>query len=74
MNRVLKTRTLLALAVATAAAFSTVASAATLQEIKDKGVVRIAVANEIPYGFVDPTGEAKGAGPEVAKHIMEQLG
>ncbi|HLU04385.1 MAG TPA: ectoine/hydroxyectoine ABC transporter substrate-binding protein EhuB [Advenella sp.] len=70
----LKTRTLLALAVATAAAFGTVASAATLQEIKDKGVVRIAVANEIPYGFVDPAGEAKGAGPEVAKHIMEQLG
>ncbi|WP_245592826.1 ectoine/hydroxyectoine ABC transporter substrate-binding protein EhuB [Advenella mimigardefordensis] len=69
-----KTQTLLALAVATAAAFGTVASAATLQEIKDKGVVRIAVANEIPYGFVDPTGEAKGAGPEVAKHIMEQLG
>ena len=74
MNRIRKTRTLLALAVATAAAFGTVASAATLQEIKDKGVVRIAVANEIPYGFVDPTGEAKGAGPEVAKHIMEQLG
>ena len=74
MNRMLKTRTLLALAVATAAAFGTVASAATLQEIKDKGVVRIAVANEIPYGFVDPAGEAKGAGPEVAKHIMEQLG
>ncbi|AHG63326.1 putative ectoine/hydroxyectoine ABC transporter solute-binding protein EhuB [Advenella mimigardefordensis DPN7] len=74
MNRMRKTQTLLALAVATAAAFGTVASAATLQEIKDKGVVRIAVANEIPYGFVDPTGEAKGAGPEVAKHIMEQLG
>ena len=74
MNRMRKTQTLLALAVAAAAAFGTVASAATLQEIKDKGVVRIAVANEIPYGFVDPTGEAKGAGPEVAKHIMEQLG
>src|SRR5690606_2130428 len=74
MNRMLKTRTLLALAVATAAAFGTVASAASLQEIKDKGVVRIAVANEIPYGFVDPTGAAKGAGPDVAKHIMEQLG
>jgi len=74
MNRIRKTQTLLALAVATAAAFGTVASAASLQEIKDKGVVRIAVANEIPYGFVDPAGEAKGAGPDVAKHIMEQLG
>lgn len=50
------------------------ANAASLQEIKNKGVVRIAIANEIPYGYTDMAGQAKGIGPDVAKHIMEQLG
>jgi polar amino acid transport system substrate-binding protein len=62
------------LALATALACSSQASASTLQEIKDKGVVRIAVANEIPYGYMDMSGQAKGAGPDVAKQIMKQLG
>ncbi len=48
--------------------------AATLDEIRESGTIRIAVANEIPYGYIDPTGEAMGAGPDVAKHIVEQLG
>lgn len=50
------------------------AAAATLEEIQDAGTIRIAVANEIPYGFVDPSGEAKGAGPDVAKLVVEELG
>ncbi|WP_235890868.1 ectoine/hydroxyectoine ABC transporter substrate-binding protein EhuB [Pararhizobium mangrovi] len=50
------------------------ASAASLQDIKDKGTVRIAIANEIPYGYMDMNGDAKGAGPDVAKHIMNELG
>lgn len=50
------------------------ASAADLQEIKSRGHIRIAVANEIPYGYMDLDGNAKGMGPDVAKHIMEQLG
>lgn len=50
------------------------ASAATLDEIKDSGTIRIAVANEIPYGYVSPDGEAMGAGPEVAKIIAANLG
>lgn len=57
-----------------AAMASTSVAAATLAEIQESGTVRIAVANEIPYGYVDPTGEAMGAGPDVAKAIMEQLG
>ena len=48
--------------------------AATLAEVKQRGQIRIAVANEIPYGFVDLSGEAKGAGPDVARAIMKQLG
>lgn len=58
---------------ATALAMST-ASAVTLQEIKDRGFIRIAVANEIPYGYMDPSGEAKGAGPDVAKAVLDKLG
>lgn len=50
------------------------AQAASLEEIKQRGQVRIAVANEIPYGYVDLSGEAKGAGPDVAREVMKQLG
>ena len=63
-----------ALAAIFAAAGASVAGAVTLKEIKDRGFVRIAVANEIPYGFVDPSGEAKGAGPDVAKAVLAKLG
>jgi len=66
--------TLLAIAAALAGGLATQAGAATLQQVKDRGSIRIAVANEIPYGYMDMSGQAKGAGPDVAKHIMEQLG
>ncbi len=64
----------LAAALALGMAFTSSAQAASLAEIQESGTIRIAVANEIPYGYVDPTGAAKGAGPDVASHIMEQLG
>lgn len=50
------------------------ASAASLEKIREAGTIRIAVANEIPYGYVDPKGEALGAGPDVAKALMKDLG
>ncbi|WEX10514.1 ectoine/hydroxyectoine ABC transporter substrate-binding protein EhuB [Chelativorans sp. AA-79] len=61
-------------ATALAAVATTSAGAVTLQEIQDRGYIRIAVANEIPYGYVDPSGVAKGAGPDVAKAVVERLG
>lgn len=61
-------------AIALSAMAGTAVSAATLAEIQESGTVRIAVANEIPYGYVDPSGAALGAGPDVAKALMEQLG
>ena len=61
-------------ALAVSAMAGTAVSAATLAEIQESGTIRIAVANEIPYGYVDPTGAALGAGPDVAKALMEQLG
>lgn len=63
-----------ALALLSSSLFGTQAIAASLEEIKAKGEIRIAVANEIPYGYIDPNGEAKGAGPDVAKELMERLG
>ncbi len=65
---------LCAIAAVMTAGVASQASAVGLQEIKDRGHVRIAVANEIPYGYMDLDGKAKGVGPDVAKHIMEQLG
>lgn len=62
------------LAGAAALGMAGAAQAASLAEIQESGTIRIAVANEIPYGYVDPTGEAMGAGPDVAKHIMAELG
>lgn len=50
------------------------ATAVTLQELQERGQVRIAIANEIPYGYMDLDGTAKGIGPDVAKHIMAELG
>jgi polar amino acid transport system substrate-binding protein len=74
MTNFAKTAIMAVSAVALAAAVGTAASAATLAEIKESGTIRIAVANEIPYGYVDPTGKAMGAGPDVAKALMDKLG
>jgi polar amino acid transport system substrate-binding protein len=64
----------LAAALAVSAMMSASAGAVTLKDIKDRGYIRIAVANEIPYGYVDPNGDAKGAGPDVAKAVVKALG
>ncbi|NDV86211.1 ectoine/hydroxyectoine ABC transporter substrate-binding protein EhuB [Aurantimonas aggregata] len=66
--------TLLSTAISATVLATGAASAATLEEIREGGTVRIAVANEIPYGFMDMSGEAKGAGPDVARHVFEQMG
>ncbi|HRL22163.1 ectoine/hydroxyectoine ABC transporter substrate-binding protein EhuB [Alcaligenes sp. SDU_A2] len=50
------------------------AHAVTLAEVQKRGTIRIALANEIPYGYMDMSGQAKGAGPEVAQAIMQRLG
>lgn len=50
------------------------AVAATLDEIRDRGTIRIAIADEEPYGFLDENGEARGPGPDVARYVMNELG
>src|SRR5699024_11881080 len=34
----------------------------------------VALANEVPFGFVDDTGEAAGQSPAVAQAVFEELG
>lgn len=55
-------------------AFGADASAATLDEVRERGSIRVAVADEVPYGYLDENGEGQGAGPEVARYVLEQLG
>lgn len=47
----------------------------TLQRIRRTGVVRIAYANEAPYGYRDlATGRVTGEAPEVAREILGRMG
>jgi polar amino acid transport system substrate-binding protein len=45
-----------------------------LAELFPDGSVTIGIANEIPYGYEDDSGEATGEAPEVAKAILTELG
>jgi polar amino acid transport system substrate-binding protein len=45
-----------------------------LKRLQDKGVVRLGIASEPPYGFVNKDGEATGEAPAIAKHIFGKLG
>jgi len=49
--------------------------APTLQEIKQAGVVRIGYNNEVPFAYYDTvTRQVTGEAPEVARHILRQMG
>lgn len=56
------------------AAFSIVASANTLENIKKSGTVTIGVANEVPYGYTTPEGKPAGEAPSIAVHVLNDLG
>jgi polar amino acid transport system substrate-binding protein len=50
------------------------AHATTLKQAKSAGFVRGANANEIPYGYMNENGDAKGIGPDVATAVFKSLG
>lgn len=64
---------LVGLALLSALAVGT-AGAAGLDELRDKGSIRIAIADEEPYGYLDEDGEARGPGPDIARHVMSEIG
>lgn len=63
-----------------AAGCSRVATASTkqggdlLRRLRAQGVVRLGIAGEIPFGYIDKNGELTGEAPELAKVIFRRLG
>ncbi|GAA2762715.1 ectoine/hydroxyectoine ABC transporter substrate-binding protein EhuB [Streptomyces paradoxus] len=45
-----------------------------LARLRATGVVRLGIAGEIPFGFIDTNGELTGEAPELAKVIFKRLG
>ncbi|KQW65483.1 ectoine/hydroxyectoine ABC transporter substrate-binding protein EhuB [Ensifer sp. NM-2] len=62
--------TLMALVAATPAA----ADDNKLQQLKEQGFARIAIANEPPFTAVGADGKVSGAAPDVAREIFKRLG
>ncbi|HET8693758.1 MAG TPA: transporter substrate-binding domain-containing protein [Aquabacterium sp.] len=46
----------------------------SLVQLKRAGVIRIGYAIEAPYAFVTDDGQVKGEAPEIAEHVVHQLG
>jgi len=45
-----------------------------LDRLKAAGVVRLGIAGEIPFGYIDKNGDLTGEAPELAKIIFKRLG
>lgn len=50
------------------------ANAGTLDDARENGTIRIGFANEAPFGYATPAGDATGEAPEIARHIFKKLG
>ncbi|MGW7350763.1 ectoine/hydroxyectoine ABC transporter substrate-binding protein EhuB [Streptomyces sp. NPDC054784] len=45
-----------------------------LEQLRDKGSVRVGIASEPPFGYIDDDGDATGEAPEIAKVLFKRLG
>ncbi|MFD7875527.1 ectoine/hydroxyectoine ABC transporter substrate-binding protein EhuB [Streptomyces sp. NPDC059766] len=69
-----------ALGAPAAAGCSRVATASTtkggdlLDRLRAQGVVRLGIAGEIPFGYIDRNGDLTGEAPELAKAVFKRLG
>ncbi|MER9275401.1 ectoine/hydroxyectoine ABC transporter substrate-binding protein EhuB [Mesorhizobium sp. M0643] len=50
------------------------AGAVTLDQVKARGYITVAIANEIPASYTDSSGEVKGSEAEVVRHVLAQMG
>ncbi|OAR26510.1 ectoine/hydroxyectoine ABC transporter substrate-binding protein EhuB [Streptomyces sp. ERV7] len=57
-----------------AAGCSRVPSGDALGRLRSQGTVRLGIAGEVPYGYVDEDGRFTGEAPELAKVIFKRLG
>ena len=46
----------------------------TLARLRSQGVVRLGIAGEVPFGYIDTDGRFTGEAPELAKVIFKRLG
>ncbi|WP_164924731.1 hypothetical protein [Sinorhizobium fredii] len=53
--------------------WASAAEAVTLEEVKARGYIRIAIANEIPASYTDANGDVKGREAEVVQHVLERM-
>ena len=49
-------------------------ASSTLEQARENGSIRIGFANEAPFGYATPAGDATGEAPEVARAIFKRLG
>ncbi|MBD0747484.1 ectoine/hydroxyectoine ABC transporter substrate-binding protein EhuB [Streptomyces sp. CBMA152] len=74
----IRRRTLLASAAGAAAmaavGCSRVPGGDALGRLRSQGTVRLGIAGEVPYGYVDEDGKFTGEAPELAKVIFKRLG
>ncbi|MDZ7787458.1 MAG: ectoine/hydroxyectoine ABC transporter substrate-binding protein EhuB [Halofilum sp. (in: g-proteobacteria)] len=52
---------------------ATAAAETTLDRIVDEKTIRVAVANEQPYGYIDSDGNLTGEAPTVAREILRRI-
>ncbi|MFD7817932.1 ectoine/hydroxyectoine ABC transporter substrate-binding protein EhuB [Streptomyces sp. NPDC059785] len=57
-----------------AAGCSRVDTGDLLERLKAQGVVRLGIAGEIPFGYIDKNGDLTGEAPELAKVVFKRLG
>jgi polar amino acid transport system substrate-binding protein len=62
------------LGLAAIALLSAGARADLLEDAKSSGKITVGIANEAPYGYQTPDGKLTGEAPEIAKHILGQMG
>ncbi len=51
----------------------TAAAETTLERIVDEQIIRVAVANEQPYGYIDSDGNLTGESPTIAREILRRI-
>lgn len=45
-----------------------------LKQIEKTGTIKVGIANEIPYGYKGADGKVQGIAPNVAKHVLHEMG
>jgi polar amino acid transport system substrate-binding protein len=61
-------------ALGAAAGCARVPAGDSLERLKSQGFVRLGIAGEVPFGYIDEQGEFTGEAPELAKVVFRRLG